>query len=120
MRPLRERREWRDAVEGMEGGVSKKTLIDVRAEQKAPFRLFRLIIVSGIGAGALLGLLIISTRLVSAIKGRGRNLFHLGLNQSCFRGAHIPGTFLEVAGLSDSHQLSLEDFLAVALSGKQH
>lgn len=69
MRPLRERREWRDAVENMEGGVSKKTLIDVRAEQKAPFRLFRLIIVSGLGAGALLGLIIIVTRLVSAIKG---------------------------------------------------
>ena len=82
MRPLRERREWRDAVENMEGGVSRKTLIDVRAEQKAPFRLFRLILVSGVGAGAFLGLIIITSRLFSALKGTP---FHSLKTSRCLR-----------------------------------
>ena len=36
--PLRERREWRDAVETMQGGLSRQSLVAVRAEQKSPFR----------------------------------------------------------------------------------
>jgi len=69
MAPLRERREWRDAAENMVGGVSKRSLVGIRAEQKAPFRLFRIILSSGLGAGALLGLFIILSRLVSALQG---------------------------------------------------
>jgi hypothetical protein len=67
--PLRERREWRDAAENMVGGVSKRSLVGIRAEQKAPFRLLRIILSSGLGAGALLGLFIILSRLVSSLKG---------------------------------------------------
>lgn len=67
--PLRERREWRDAAENMVGGVSKRSLVGIRAEQKAPFRLLRIILSSGLGAGALLGLFIILSRLVYSLKG---------------------------------------------------
>lgn len=68
--PLRERREWRDAAESMRGSISRNTLVGIRSEQKAPFRLFRLILVSGLGAGALVGLFIIVARLVASLKGR--------------------------------------------------
>ena len=71
--PLRERREWRDAAENMKGGISKKSLVGIRAEQKAPFRLARIILSSGLGAGALLGLIIILSRLVSALQGPDDN-----------------------------------------------
>lgn len=69
MAPLRERREWRDAAENMKGSISRKTLVGIRSEQKAPFRLFRLILSSGLGASALVGLIIIITRLISSLKG---------------------------------------------------
>ena len=72
--PLRERREWRDAAENMKGSISRKTLVGIRSEQKAPFRLFRLILSSGLGASALVGLIIIVTRLIASLKG---NALHL-------------------------------------------
>lgn len=40
-----------------------------RSEAKAPFRLVRLIVTGGLLAGAALGLLIISARLVQALQG---------------------------------------------------
>lgn len=66
---MRERREWRDAAENMKGSISRKTLVGIRSEQKAPFRLFRLILFSGLGAGALVGLFIIVARLAASLKG---------------------------------------------------
>ena len=69
MRALRERREWLDAVEKAKGGVSTRALIGARAEAKAPFRLARLFIFGGLGAGAALGLAVIAGRLIQALKG---------------------------------------------------
>jgi len=66
---LRERREWLDALEVARGGVTAATLVKARTEARAPFRLLRLFLAGGLGAGAGLGLVIITTRLASAIKG---------------------------------------------------
>lgn len=66
---LRERREWLDALDVARGGVSAATLVKARTEARAPFRLLRLFLSGGIGAGAALGLLIISARLVAALQG---------------------------------------------------
>ena len=66
---LRERREWLDALDVVRGGVSAGTLVKARAEARAPFRLLRLFLAGGLGAGAGLGLLIISARLVSSLQG---------------------------------------------------
>jgi hypothetical protein len=66
---LRERREWLDALEVARGGVSAATLVRARTEARAPFRLLRLFLAGGLGAGAGLGLLIISARLAAALQG---------------------------------------------------
>lgn len=67
--PLRERREWTAALEKMAGGVTNDSYVKLRAEAKAPFRLTRIILFGGLAAGAGLGLLIITTRLIAAFKG---------------------------------------------------
>lgn len=67
--PLRERREWLDVAGQLRGGVSDNSLVQLRSEAKAPFRLTRLIFGSGLLFGAGLGLLIIGARLVQAIQG---------------------------------------------------
>ncbi len=69
LRALRERREWLDALEKAKGGVSTRALIGARAEARAPFRLARLFIFGGLGAGAALGLAVIAGRLIAALKG---------------------------------------------------
>lgn len=69
LRALRERREWLDALEKAKGGVSTRALVGARAEAKAPFRLARLFIFGGLGAGAALGLVVITGRLIAALKG---------------------------------------------------
>lgn len=70
LRALRERREWLDALETAKGGVSTRALVGARAEARAPFRLARLFIFGGLGAGAGLGLFIIASRLIAALKGK--------------------------------------------------
>ncbi|KAK9816632.1 hypothetical protein WJX72_003075 [[Myrmecia] bisecta] len=69
LRQLRERREWLDALEEVQGGLSTRALVGLRSEAKAPFRLTRLILTGGLLAGAGLGLFIITARLVAALKG---------------------------------------------------
>jgi hypothetical protein len=66
---LRERREWLDALDVARGGVSAGTLVRARTEARAPFRLLRLFLAGGIGAGAALGLAIIGARLAAALRG---------------------------------------------------
>mmetsp|Transcript_11959 Transcript_11959/g.35812 ORF Transcript_11959/g.35812 Transcript_11959/m.35812 type:complete len:375 (-) Transcript_11959:4171-5295(-) len=67
--PLRERREWLDAVGTLRGNISDKSLVQLRTEAKAPFRLIRLILASGLLFGAGVGLIIIATRLVQSLQG---------------------------------------------------
>jgi hypothetical protein len=67
--PLRETREWTAALESASGGISSSAFVKLRAEAKAPFRLTRIIFVGGLSAGAVLGLLISSARLVGAVGG---------------------------------------------------
>ena len=69
LKRLRERREWLDALEVAKGGVTTKSVVAARAEARAPFRLARLFLSGGIGAGAAVGLLIILARLAAALKG---------------------------------------------------
>lgn len=66
---LRERREWLDAVSQMKGGVSRSSKIGLRTEARAPFRLPRIVLFGGLSAGAGLGLLVITFRLVKALQG---------------------------------------------------
>lgn len=69
LKELRERREWLDVLEEARGGLGTATFISMRAETKAPFRLARIFIFGGLGAGAGLGLFIITTRLIAALAG---------------------------------------------------
>ena len=70
LKALRDRREWLDAVEKARGGVSGKAYANARAESKSPFRLVRLLLFGGLGAGAGIGLFIIISRLITAFRGR--------------------------------------------------
>lgn len=67
--PLRERREWNAALGRVTGGITNNSYVKLRAEAKAPFRLPRIFLFSGLAAGAGLGLLIITARLVAATRG---------------------------------------------------
>lgn len=66
---LRERREWIDALNKVEGGITDESLVRLRSEAKAPFRLVRIFLFGGLAAGAGLGLLVTLARLASAVKG---------------------------------------------------
>ena len=70
LKALRDRREWLDAMERARGGVSSKAYASARAESKSPFRLVRLLTFGGLGAGAGIGLFIIISRLITALRGR--------------------------------------------------
>jgi len=66
---LRERREWTAALGNVTGGISDNSYVKLRAEAKSPLRLPRIFLFSGLAAGAGLGLLIITARLVAATRG---------------------------------------------------
>ncbi len=66
---LRETREWLDALDTMRGGLSSKSAAGLRAEAKAPFRLFRIVAFQGLFAGAAIGLLISVPNLFKAVTG---------------------------------------------------
>jgi tetratricopeptide (TPR) repeat protein len=69
LRELRDTREWLDALTTVKGGMTRAMKQELRAEVKAPFRLPRFWILGGLAASAALGLLVIGTRLLAAIKG---------------------------------------------------
>ncbi len=69
LRALRERREWLDTTGAAVGGVSSRALVSARTELRAPLRLARLWASGGLAAGAGLGLLIITGRLISSLRG---------------------------------------------------
>lgn len=66
--PLRERREFQDALFQLRGYVSKDQMVNMRSESKAPFRFARLAIFGSLLAGAGLGLIVITGRLLAAFK----------------------------------------------------
>ena len=70
---LRERREWLDALDTIKGAPSLDSLARLQGEARAPFRFTRLVFLGALDAGAVLGLLIIITRLVGALKGSSHN-----------------------------------------------
>lgn len=69
LQDLRDRREWTVALDQVAGGVSNSGYIKLRTEAKAPFRLTRILFFGALAAGAGLGLLIITSRLVTALQG---------------------------------------------------
>ncbi|MEW5305795.1 MAG: hypothetical protein WDW36_008313 [Sanguina aurantia] len=69
LKELKDRREWTEMLTEVKGGMSRAAKVDLRTEAKAPFRLPRLILFGGLGAGAMIGLVIISLRLIAAVKG---------------------------------------------------
>lgn len=66
---LRERKEWVSALDRAAGGVTSDAYIKLRAEAKNPFRPARILIFGALAAGASLGLAIIATRLLAALRG---------------------------------------------------
>ncbi|KAK9809675.1 hypothetical protein WJX73_003309 [Symbiochloris irregularis] len=66
---LRERREWMDALDGIKGAPSAEALSKLQSEARSPFRITRLLLLGGFNAGAVVGLLIIASRLLAALKG---------------------------------------------------
>ena len=58
-----------DALDKIKGATSSDSLVRLRGEAQAPFRFTRLILVGSLDAGAIVGLLFIIARLVSALKG---------------------------------------------------
>lgn len=69
LRQLRERREWLDTTSAAVGAVSLRTKVSARTELRAPLRLARLFASGGLAAGAGLGLIIITGRLLSSLRG---------------------------------------------------
>ena len=88
LKALRDRREWLDAMEKARGGVSSKAYASARAESKSPFRLVRLLTFGGLGAGAGIGLAIIISRLITALKGGEMPSEILGVPRSAEKPAH--------------------------------
>ena len=69
MRPLRERREWYDLLDTLDGGMTSTSRQRFRTEAKAPFRATRTVVFGGLSVGAGIGLLIITAQLVAALRG---------------------------------------------------
>lgn len=69
LRALRERREWLDTTGAAVGGVSSRSLVSARTELRAPLRLVRLWASGGLALGAGIGLVIITGRLISSLRG---------------------------------------------------
>ena len=67
--PLRERREWLDALDVLQGGVTSKGIVKLRTEARAPFRLTRLIFTGGFTLSAVVGVVLLAPRLFTAVKG---------------------------------------------------
>ncbi|CAL5219467.1 g1302 [Coccomyxa viridis] len=92
LKALRDRREWLDAVEKARGGVSSSAYANARAESKSPFRLVRLLTFGGLGAGAGIGLFIIISRLITALRGGEgapdltETLLNLSINSAALAG----------------------------------
>jgi tetratricopeptide (TPR) repeat protein len=70
LRQLRERREWLDATENIKGAVSKASLVELRSEAKAPFRLIRMFLTLGAGAAAVVSLGITLYALKGVLQGQ--------------------------------------------------
>ena len=67
--PLRERREWIEALSKVAGGITDENYVKLRSEAKAPFRLVRIFVLGGLAAAAALGLIVTLTRLGGAFAG---------------------------------------------------
>ncbi|WPT16545.1 Protein LOW PSII ACCUMULATION 1 [Picochlorum sp. SENEW3] len=66
---LRDRKEWNDLLGKVAGGIGNEGYAKLRAEASSPFQLFRLFVFGGLSAGASLGFLVSSARLVAAFNG---------------------------------------------------
>eukprot|EP00210_Caulerpa_lentillifera_P002744 g2623.t1 len=68
---LRKRREWEDVLARVPGSMTTEMKYNMISELRSPFRLFRFWIFGGLAAGAGIGLLIITSSLISAISSQG-------------------------------------------------
>lgn len=66
---LRDRKEWNDLLGKVAGGMGNEGYAKLRAEASSPFQLFRLFTFGGLAAGASLGFLVSSARLIAAFNG---------------------------------------------------
>ncbi len=85
LRALRERREWLDTTGAAVGGVSSRSLVSARTELRAPLRLVRLWASGGLALGAGIGLVIITGRLISSLRGAPHHA-HGAWHSACIFG----------------------------------
>uniref|UniRef100_A0A061RBA2 Uncharacterized protein n=1 Tax=Tetraselmis sp. GSL018 TaxID=582737 RepID=A0A061RBA2_9CHLO len=69
LKELREQPVFDRVVGEVTGGLSQEAYIKARQEARSPFMLVRTIALGGLSAGAALGLIIITGRLIAAIRG---------------------------------------------------
>ena len=67
--PLRDRREWVELLGRVSGGIGNDGYAKLRAEASSPFQFVRLFLFGGLSAGAALGGIVSTARLVAAFGG---------------------------------------------------
>ena len=67
--PLRDRREWVELLGRVSGGIGNEGYAKLRAEASSPFQFVRLFLFGGLSAGAALGGIVSTARLLAALGG---------------------------------------------------
>ena len=67
--PLRDRKEWNELLGRVSGGIGNEGYAKLRAEASSPFQFVRLFLFGGLSAGAALGGIVSTARLVAAFSG---------------------------------------------------
>ena len=67
--PLRDRKEWNELLGRVSGGMGNEGFAKLRAEASSPFQLVRTFLFGGLAAGASLGVIVSTARLLAAFGG---------------------------------------------------
>ncbi len=67
--PLRDRKEWNELLGRVSGGIGNEGYAKLRAEASSPFQFVRLFLFGGLSAGAALGGIVSTARLIAAFGG---------------------------------------------------
>lgn len=67
--PLRDRKEWNELLGRVSGGIGNEGYAKLRAEASSPFQFVRLFLFGGLSAGAALGGIVSTARLLASFSG---------------------------------------------------
>ena len=84
--PLRDRKEWNELLGRVSGGMGNEGFAKLRAEASSPFQLVRTFLFGGLTAGASLGVIVSTARLLAAFGGAyevEETLKTFGINVAC-------------------------------------